>query len=124
MPSIPVIVNEHAAITTPFFQACEELAQDYVEQHGRNTESLSKKEHELLKLRAQLSNCRAELENTENQLSSVAAVKQGEAPVDHLLKQSETYARLFNLAARRDELEQQVWELECTLAKIYKILAS
>ena len=120
MPSISVIVNEHAAITAPFFQACEELALDYIEQYGRNAESLSKKEHELLELRAQLSNCRSELEITEKTLPSVAATNPTEAPVDRLLKRSEAYARLFNLAARRDELEQQVWELECMLEKLHE----
>ena len=120
MPSISVIVNEHAAITAPFFQACEELALDYIEQHGHNADSISRKEHELLELKTQLSSCRSELENTEKQLSSVAAVKQGEAPVDRLLKRSEAYARLFDLAARREELEQQVWELECTLEKLHE----
>lgn len=120
MPSIPVIVDEYAAITTPFFQACEELAREYIEQYGCNADSISRKEHELLELKAQLSICRSELENTEKMLSSVATAKTAEAPVDSLLKRSEAYARLFNLSARRDELEQQVWELECTLEKLHE----
>lgn len=120
MPSIPVIVDEYAAITTPFFQACEELARDYIAQNGCNANSISKKEHELLELRTQLSICRSELENTEKTLPAVAAANPTEAPVDRLLKRSEAYAHLFNLAARRDELEQQVWELECVLEKLHE----
>lgn len=122
MPSIPVIVDEYAAITTPFFQACEELAREHIEQYGCNADSISRKEHELLELKAQLSSCRSELETTEKTLPSVATAKPDEVPVDRLLKRSEAYARLFNLAARRDELEQQVLELECTLAKIHELL--
>ena len=120
MPGITVIVDKHAAITTPFFQACEELAREYIEQYGCNVDSISRKEHELLELKAQLSSCRAELENTEKTLPSIATAKTDKAPVDRLLKRSEAYARLFNLAARRDELEQQVWELECTLEKLHE----
>lgn len=120
MPGITVIVDKHAAITTPFFQACEELAREYIEQRGCNADSISRKEHELLELKAQLSICRSELENTEKTLPTVAAANPTEAPVDRLLKRSEAYACLFNLAARRDELEQQVWELECTLEKLHE----
>lgn len=120
MPSIAIIVDKHAAITTPFFQACEELARDYIAQNGCNANSISKKAHELLELRAQLSSCRSELENTEKILPAVEVANPTEAPVDRLLKRSEAYARLFNLAARRDELEQQVWELECVLEKLHE----
>lgn len=106
----PTFVPEPEKVTAPFFAACEDMAHQYFDQFGHSTDNILQKERELLKMKADLAQFRAEIETIEGSLSNLAASKQATA-----------YARLFNLAHLRDELEQSAWELECSLAAFRRI---
>ena len=94
-------------LAKPFLYACEQLAQDFYKMHGINPEQLLKKERELTTLKTELSKTREALAEAEALINNLS----GEA-------QANAYTRLFNFQGKRNELEEQVWILDCMLSML------
>ena len=94
-------------LAKPFLYACEQLAQDFYKMHGLNPEQILKKERELASLKAELSKTRESFAEAEALINTLS----GEA-------QANAYTRLFNFQGKRNELEEQVWALDCMLTML------